>query len=694
MRSTGSTKNRMMLFILAAAAMILIAAAVFLLPESPPEDTIENHTLVPPVFSHTTGVYNSPMTLTLSAQAETTIHYTLDGSLPTTESPVYREPLVLEADDTPVLMQIPTTSDELYPEWGYDRYQWMPPEGRWVRHPVVRAMAVNEEGETSPVVGHTYLMGSDALPTASPVAGDPAMPAVLLITDPAGFFDDETGIYVPGDIFTQWRQENPEARVLGNSPANYLERGRDWERPAHVTLLEPDGTPAFTQQIGVRIHGGFTRAWAQKNLRLYARDSYDTASWFDYPIFPGHTRTGDGTAMTRYKRLLLRNSGNDWSHSLFRDALIHRLVNPLRVDSQAVRPTVVYLNGEYWGIHHLRERLDEYYLGEHYNIAPEDLVLVNERDWEAEVGTAVDIEEFQQHMSRITGFALSEEERFQLAATLIDMDHWYDHLATQLYAANTDWISNNMRVWRKRTTAYQPDAPYGHDGRWRWILFDLDYAFDFLGYGYETHDTVSWLAEESALFHKLSRSEAFRNGFSSRLADLLNTVFRTTHVQSEADFFTRQLGEEMPRNIHRWPQYGDMESWHREIQVIHDYAALRPDYLRQHTAAYFGLPGSVPVALDLPLTHQGEVTMSTLAAAELVSYQDSDGVFRGEWFAGVPLHLTATPAAGWQFSHWEISGGGLTPGSELTAGSLNDSAITLTPQNPSQPLTLRPVFRQ
>ena len=684
------SQNKFLLFLLAVVALILMAAVVFLLPDTtPPAEDLSRYSLEAPVFSHVTGVYEGPVTLTLSlaegmeekAEAgKTAIRYTLDGSLPTVDSPVYERPLVLEAGGDPLLMHIPTTSDELFPDWGYDKYQWAPPLGNeWVRHPVVRAAAFHENGESSPVAGHTYLIGQEAVPAASGVPGDPALAVVLLITDPEGFFSDETGIYVPGDIFREWREDNPEERVLGNAPANYNQRGRDWEREGHVTLLEPDGSIAFHQTIGLRIHGGFTRAWAQKTLRLYARAGYDQENWIEYPVFPGYPKTGEGTPMTRYKRLLLRNSGNDWSLTLFRDALMHRLVEDLGLDTQAVRPAVVYLNGEYWGIHHLRERLDEHYLEEHYGIHEEDGVLINERGWEVEVGNASDLEEYRQHMSRITGFALSEEERFELAETLMDMDHWMTYLSGHLYAANTDWVSNNMRVWRKRTLGFDPEAPPGHDGRWRWIFFDIDYAFDFLGYGYHTHDTVSWLAEESELFEKLSQSDTFRNRFAGRMADLLNTVFREDHVQAEADWFTRVLEGEMARNVERWPQFGDMAQWHREVQVIQDYAAQRPEFLRQHVAGYFRLPGSVTFAVSVPDSAEGHLRFNTLEPEMVERFKDRDGGFRGQVFQGIPLRLEALPAAGRQFSHWE----GLP-------GQPTEPVVTFVPE---RSFIVRPVFR-
>ncbi len=685
-----NTNNKFMLFILVTAAVILTAAVFFLLPDTgPPVTDLSQYTLEVPGFSHETGVYNSPFFLTITPPLGTTVHYTLDGSNPTQESPVYEGPLLLAASDDPALMHIPSTSDELYAEWGYDRYEWTTPQGQWLRHPVVRAVAINDSGESSTVVSHTYLMGRESLPVSSADSGDPTLPVVLLITDPDGFFSDETGIYVPGDIYQQWRMENPEEQVLGNSPANYLERGRDWERPGQITLLEPGAasrnstsyTTAFTQNIGLRIHGGFTRSWAQKTLRLYARTEYDTQNWFEYPVFPDYEKTGDNTPMTRYKRLLLRNSGNDWSHTLVRDALMQRLVSSLDQDIQAARPTLVYLNGEYWGIHYLRERLDEYYLSEHYNMAEEDIILINERGWEVEMGHPMDLEEYKQHMSQINGFVLNEEERYALADTLMDMDHWFDYLTGHLYAANTDWINNNMRVWRKRTLDYEPDAPAGQDGRWRWMFFDLDYAFDFLGYGYQTHDTLTWLSEESELFEKLSRSTTFRNRFAGRMADMLNTVFSPAHVHREVDVLVRTLAPEMERNVQRWPQFVDMEQWQQELQVIHDYADQRPDFLRQHTATYFNFSGSVDFTATLPSAEQGHLRINTLAPEMVEEYaitQNESRQFQGQVFADIPLTLEAIPTEGWQFSHWE----GLP-------GQPTDPVITLTP---TETINLRPVF--
>src|SRR5699024_6722637 len=60
----------------------------------------------------------------------------------------------------------------------------------------------------------------------------------------------------------------------------------------------------------------------------------------------------------------------------------------------------------------------------------------------------------------------------------IDMDNFLHYVAFQVYYANTDSFSNNLMIWKKRTD-YEQEAPKGHDGKWRWMLFDLDWGMGY-----------------------------------------------------------------------------------------------------------------------------------------------------------------------------------------------------------------------
>src|SRR5699024_11065945 len=185
---------------------------------------------------------------------------------------------------------------------------------------------------------------------------------------------------------------------------------------------------------------------------------------------------GEGN-LTEFKRLLLRNSGNDWDQTMFNDAFIQSLVEPLgTVDTQAYRPAVVFLNGEYYGIQNIRERFDEYYFESHYDIAKEDLVILQNNS-NLYRGNNEDIYHYKNMVKFIEENGLEKNENYKYIQTLIDIKNFRDYFASEFYFSNYDWLHNNIKFWRKTTDSYEKNAPYGQDGRWRWILYDTDFGF-------------------------------------------------------------------------------------------------------------------------------------------------------------------------------------------------------------------------
>src|SRR5690606_32290251 len=93
-------------------------------------------------------------------------------------------------------------------------------------------------------------------------------------------------------------------------------------------------------------------------------------------IFPGHQRQGGGGVLDEFKRLILHTSGQDNGLTMFRDAMAESLIAHTGIDTLAYRPAVVFLNGEYWGIHNIRERYDHHYVATNYEVEDEDVVIL------------------------------------------------------------------------------------------------------------------------------------------------------------------------------------------------------------------------------------------------------------------------------------------------------------------------------
>src|SRR5699024_1545438 len=144
---------------------------------------------------------------------------------------------------------------------------------------------------------------------------------------------------------------------------------------------ETDGKLELSQNAGLRIHGGTSRGASQKSLRLYAKSEYDNEDSFNYEFFNDLKTKNSNQNMTSFKRLLLRNSGNDRTQTMFNDGLIQNLISTLNtVDTQAYQPSIVFINGEYYGIQNIRERMDEYYLADHYGLKLDEVAILKNQN--------------------------------------------------------------------------------------------------------------------------------------------------------------------------------------------------------------------------------------------------------------------------------------------------------------------------
>ena len=392
-----------------------------------------------PAFSHAGGFYTQGFDLVLSGDGDDIlIYYTLDGSEPDSSSRLYENAINIEsrAGEANDISMIPTNQDVPSDE------AWQEPVGEVFKATVVRAVAYRD-GEASPRATHTYFVDPD-------IHNRYSLPVFSISTDREHFFSDETGIYVHGD------------------DRNYRKDGPEWERPIHLEFFEPGGEPGFSQEAGARIHGGASRSRPVKNLRIYARSDYGQ-SWIDYKLFPD-------VDTNEFKRFMLRNSGDDWNRSYFRDGFMQELIAHTGVAIQHYRPTIVFINGEFWGIKNMRQRYDHRYFETTYGVDRDDLVYLTNNAQRKE-GNDQDVADFLALRHFINTEDMNETSNYEEISRQIDIENFQDYHIAQIYYRNTDWPGNNIDFWRTRND-YDPDAPHGQDGRWRWLLFDTDYGYN------------------------------------------------------------------------------------------------------------------------------------------------------------------------------------------------------------------------
>lgn len=596
-----------------------------------------------PVFSHAPGLYEDSFTLTIvPAVGNAAIYYTLDGSDPSENATLYTGPITVQsrAGDPNVYSLIQSCPPET----------WRPPLTEMLKITTVRAIAVREGSAPSPAVTRSFLVGPG-------ITTRYTMPIISVVTDPSNLFDYDTGIYVPGRIYDE--QADPNTQSPNARPGNYTQSGDAWERPGHIEFFETDGSVAFAQGIGLRIHGGVTTTFQQKSLRVYARGEYGR-SWINYPIF------GDA-APARHKRLILRNAGNDYDRAFCRDDLMQSLVANDGVDTQASRHAIVFINGEYWGMHSVRERYDKYYLQETHGVDPENIDLL-----EANGLLPASVKEGDNvHYTQMIQFTrtnnMSLPGKLDHLETMMDVDNFISYFASNVYSANYDWPQNNIDYWRVR----EPGS------RWRWLLKDTDLGFGWGSLSEPTAASVSRLLTQinwsTELFRAVVASQPGRNRFLNRLADMLNTSLREDVVHQRVEWYRALIVPEIGEHISRWRRPPDVNNWHGKMDVLADFALRRPPLVRQDAVNSFNLAGTWNLTIETDGLPEGAgVTLNTL------DLTDAAFPWSGVYFQGVPVTLTVTAPEGFCVSIVTSNGEFFTDQALLLPGGNTTATIIAT----------------
>lgn len=569
-------------------------------------------------FSVDPGFYDAPFTLTLtSTDASAVIRYTLDGTAPSVDAPIYTTSLSI-ADRSPlpaVLSAIPTntaTNDEA----------WRLPRGTVFQATVVRAAAfVN--GVAGPESFATYLVKPG-------ITTRYAIPVISLITDAKNFFDPTIGFYTP----------------VNN---NMWQSGDAWERALLMQFFESDGRLVMSQGAGIRIHGNTTRSRPIKSLRLYARDELPNGkNDFDHQIFPSKSTD-------EFKRILLRNAGNDWDQSYLRDGFQQTLITPFFPGVQHYRPAIVLLNGEYWGIHNLRDRYDDHHLRIAYGVPRADVTILERSSQFNNYAVAEGVEGDQDHYNALATLASSSNPNdpavFSQLAAGLDLDNYTDFYLSHIYFRNTDWPGNNVRLWRSKTGTEHT--------KWKWLVYDSDFGFD-LQFPYvpgvnegAQHNTLafalatngpSWPNPPAStlLMRRLLLNSGFKSAFIDRHIALNHSYFRTERVIHVLDSMAANIAPYIQEHSDRWGGFESVQEWESHIERMRNFARQRPAAQRQHLrSVFFGGQADFPITFRM--TDGGSLVGGRVT-------------FRSETVLHIPsahaFTMTAVPAPGYRFVEW------------------------------------------
>lgn len=461
------------------------------------------------------------------------------------------------------------------------------------RTTVIRARIFMEDMIPGPVVTQSYFINENS-------AGA-QLPVVSVTTHPDHFWDPEEGIYV--------QDFKP-----------------DWEIPVNIELFENNGSDraAFNEAAGMKINGLYSWQLPQKMLGVYFRKAYGSGK-LDYKIVPQRPRKS-------YDNFALRASGSDWSYTLFRDVLgQHATCDYMDLDIMGFRQAVVYVNGEYLGIHNIREKVDEDYIIASHGLEEGAVDMVENEDY-AEAGNLTAYKQLQDLLNA----DLSTSTNYDAVADVVDIENFTDYVITEMATRNTS-ISHNVMAWKPK-----------EGGKWRWILMDLDRGFFDAGSNFIDF----YLDQEELLLSELFENEGYRNFFARRLNAHLFTTFNPVRMKALIDEHAEAIAQEVSRHIERWmgttSSYGDalpsLSYWQEEVENLKNFVEERPAGLLADLQNH-GFPRIANLTLETFPAGTGKILVEGMEMpASLCS---------GPVTSGMDLQIEAKAKPGYQFTGWQ-----------------------------------------
>jgi len=486
-------------------------------------------------FDHDPGFYDSQISLGLKAAEGSSIYYTTDGSDPRTSGTrrLYMNSLTLKD----------TTEMKI---------------GSLIKN-TANAMG----GSYNVPSGVKKLPGCYVIKACSELSGE--------------YSEVFTGSYFISSLYNDFNVtvmsvSMDESEMIGdNGFYNHYYASENLQNPRGSGVMEVFGRDLVRHgcsNIELSVSGHGSSGAPMKSMKVFFKKSDNegggTEDKLYYDLFDGYSFNEKGQRITDFARLLLRNSGNDYGLTYIRDAFMQRAARILKADTMAYAPTLLFINGCFWGVYNARERYSGDYVESHHGIDKDNVAII-ESDYSQvhtdqnapfvlTSGLDSDPDAFNTLMEYIRSRDLSVQKNFDYVASKIDLDSFIDMYVARLYFNAIDWPENNIKIWRNRAGDGDPS---NYDTKWHFTLLDTDFGVGFYDNITATKLTI-WGAMHGThcivgtIMHKLLANDAFKDRFVYRFYEVASKLFTPEYLGGELDVIVNERAPFVYLQTDRW----------------------------------------------------------------------------------------------------------------------------------------------
>lgn len=414
----------------------------------------------------------------------------------------------------------------------------------------------------------------------------------------------------------------------------------------------PDGQLRDEAMGEFNKHGNDSWAYAQRGFDYITRDQSGYNDVIHYPIFHASERN-------KFQRLIIKGGANDnypfEDGAHIRDAYVHSLAQAgnMKLDVRTYEPCVLYVNGQYWGVYEIREKVDDNdYTREYYDQDKYDLQYL--KTWGAtwsEYGGPQAQTDWNALVAYVMSNNMGDANAFDYVSSQLSWKSLVDYVVLHSYTVCSDWLNWNTAWWRGMD-------PAGKHKKWGYTLWDNDASFghyiNYTGIPDRTPDADPCNAEalpdpgsqgHIPILEKLiNENQTVHDYYVNRYIDMGNSLFSCNVMLPYLDSLISLIEPEMPGQIARWG--GTMTGWQANVQSMRDFIEARCVAIQQGMVDCYDLegPDSVYFKVEPPLS--GRIRINSLTPEEYP--------FGGLYYGGITTTLQAIAEEEWEFDHWEI----------------------------------------
>ena len=311
---------------------------------------------------------------------------------------------------------------------------------------------------------------------------------------------------------------------------------------------EKDGKLGVSFVGDTKLSGMDSRKRLQKSMSIYLRKEYGIKE-ITYPLFK------DSEVKT-YSSFLLRNAGEDPKGIRIMDAVLTQVLKgKMDIDVQDYQPVVAYVNGEYYGMYNLREKLNADYIETNYSYDKDGIDVIKYK-----TPTNGSISNYNDLVNYIASNNVRDNNVYEYIKSKLDVQELINYVIVQAYYGNTDL--GNIRYWKAKE----------YD-KWRFMLYDLDWSLwdTSRSFSYPIYEgkvpAATYLPSVYTMTRKLYQNSEFRDLYLKSIANALKNCFKPEIINALVDKYADEVREEMPSHIARWDEGArSMSSWENNLE--------------------------------------------------------------------------------------------------------------------------------